>query len=230
MRSQWYELREAAITLRQSGQSLKTIHHNLGVPTSTLAGWLKNVEISKDQQLKLSQYKADAWRRAHQKAADWHRAQKALRDLKAKQDAQEIVKRVQITGDTLDLSLAILLFGSASRKESTPFSSSNPATIHLILTVLDRNYGVASKAIRFGLSIRADQDSETLRLYWAKTLGVAPEQFKSITIDKRTTGKATNQDYKGVCIIRFSSVAIQRKLRYLYNLFCERITEVNLGT
>lgn len=230
MRSQWVELKETAIILRQSGQSIKTIHHNLGIPLSTLSGWLKDIEISDEHRDKLRQNKEDAWKRAHQKAADWHRTQKALRNLKAKQTAQDTLNHLEITDETLDLALAILLFGSNPRKDSTPISSSNPKTLRFILTVFHHNYGIDLSTLRYDLSLRSDQDRDTLKEYWAKALAISPDQFKSINIDKRTAGKPTKDDYKGVCIISFSSVAIQRKLRYLYTLFCERIAGVNLGT
>jgi transposase-like protein len=230
MRSQWYEFKEAAISLRKEGQSIKTIHKNLGVPVSTLSGWLKNIEISQEHRSKLSLNKAEAWKRAHQKAADWHKAQKALRTLAAKQEAKKVLDRLEPNRETLDLSLAMLLFGNNTRTESSPISSSNPTTLRFVLSVLRKNYGVRSESLRCDLSLRLDQDVSALKQYWAKELALDPSQFKSIRIDKRTAGKPTDNTYKGVCIINFSSVAIQRKLMYLYTLFCERIADVNLGT
>jgi hypothetical protein len=230
MKSQWIEYKDTAVTLRQNGQSLKTIHHNLGIPLSTLSGWLKDIKLSDEQHAKLNQNKTEAWRRAPQKAADWHRTQKALHNLKAKQEAQETLKLLDFNRETLDLALAVLLFGNGSRNENTPISSSNPETLNFILTVLRENYDVNLETLCFDLSMRADQDVGILRTHWSKALTVSPEQFRSVIIDKRTIGKATVEGYMGVCIIRFSSVAIQRKLRYLYTLFCERITDVNLGT
>jgi transposase-like protein len=230
MKSQWIEFKEAAIALRQSGQSIKTIHQNLGIPSSTLSGWLKDVELTAEHRNRLQQNKKDGWERAHQKAADWHRTQKALRTLKSKQEAQRILKHLTISDEVLDIALAMLLFGGSPRKESTPVSSSNPTTLRFIMAVLSQNYGVNLETIRCDLSLRADQDDKKLKEYWAKELSISPTQFKSTIIDKRSTGKPTNGDYKGVCIIGFNSVAAQRKLRYLYTLFCERIADVNLGT
>jgi hypothetical protein len=230
MRSQWAELKETAVVLRQSGQSIKTIHHNLGIPVSTLSGWLRDVEVSAEHRAQLQQNKEEAWKRAHKKAADWHRTQKALRDLKAKQDAQKILEHLDITDDVLDLALAALLFGNGFRGESAPLSSSSPKTLRFILAVLHHNYGLDLPTIHCDLSLRADQDADALKSFWAKTLTLSPEQFKTIHIDKRTLGQPTDSYYKGVCVIGFSSVAIKRKLRYLYTLFCERIADVNLGT
>jgi hypothetical protein len=230
MKSQWIEFKETAVELRKSGQSIKTIHHNLGIPVSTLYGWLQDIEISDKHRAQLQQNKANAWRRAHQKAAEWHHTQKALRSLKARQEAKQTLDRLPLTSEVLDVALAMLLFGSSTRGESSPISSSNPTTLRFILAVLSQNYGLNLETVLCDLSLRSDQDSDTLKAYWATALGISPEQFKSIFVDKRTAGKPTEDTYKGVCIISFSSVAIQRKLRYLYTLFCERIAGVNLGT
>jgi hypothetical protein len=230
MKSQWIELKETAVVLRQSGQSIKTIHYSLGVPISTLSGWLKEIEMSNELRLQLQRNKELAWQRAHLKAADWHRTQKALRTLDAKREAQNTLENLKITDETLDLALAVLLFGGGTRSEKSPISSSSPSTLRFILIVLLENYGVRPESISYDLSLRSDQDAQSSKKYWSKELAVPLEKFRSVTIDKRTAGKPTNNQYKGVCIINFSSVAIQRKLRYLYTLFCERIADIDLGT
>lgn len=230
MKSQWDELKDASISLRKSGQSIKTIHNNLGVPVSTLSGWLKEVAISEEQKAKLLRNKTDAWQRAHQKAADWHRTQKVLRDLEMKHEAQKALDGLTLDRPTLDLALSILLFSGGPRQEPLQISSSNPSTLRFVLAVLRKNYGATLKDMRFGLNLRADQNETIAIDFWSRELGVSSKQFTAINVDKRTRGTPTSEKYLGVCIIRFSSVAIQRKLRYLYNLFCEKITDVNLGT
>src|SRR5580700_11531164 len=107
MKSQWVEFKDAAIELRQSGQSLKTIHNNLGVPISTLSGWLKNIELNTEFQDRLQKNKQEGWQRAHQKAADWHHTQKALRTMKAKQDAKKVLGNLDISPEVMDTVLAV---------------------------------------------------------------------------------------------------------------------------
>ena len=49
--------------------------------------------------------------------------------------------------------------------------------------------------------------------------------FKSVSFDKRTQGKPTYLNYKGVCIVKCGRVAIQRKLIYLSRVYCTEIIE-----
>jgi hypothetical protein len=75
-----------------------------------------------------------------------------------------------------------------------------------------------------------DQDGDALKAYWSKELNVPLERFKYIAYDRRTEGRKTYDHYKGACLISCGNIAIQRKLIYLYNLFCDKVAELNMGT
>ena len=45
MQSKWFELKPTAVKLRRKGFSIGKIEYNLGIPRSTLSGWLKNIEL-----------------------------------------------------------------------------------------------------------------------------------------------------------------------------------------
>ena len=84
------------------------------------------------------------------------------------------------------------------------------------------------KKIRFDIHIRADQNPKLIKEYWAKELKAPLHRFTTVSIDKRTIGKSTYPDYKGVCVINCGNIAVQRKLVYIGRKFCEKIVE-NLG-
>jgi len=67
-----------------------------------------------------------------------------------------------------------------------------------------------------------------MKKYWSKELNAPVERFGKVSIDKRTLGKPTYPDYKGVCVVDCGNVAIQRKLVYISKKFCQKISE-NLG-
>ena len=79
--------------------------------------------------------------------------------------------------------------------------------------------------IRFDLHIRADQNPELLKKYWAKELGAPIHRFRTVSTDKRTTGRPTYPDYKGVCVINCGKIAVQRKLVYIGQKFCRKTIE-----
>ena len=123
----------------------------------------------------------------------------------------------------------MLYFGEGAKNGGTSLASSDPAILRFVLVVLRRNYDVTPSMIRCDLHLRMDQDAVSLKRYWSQELDIPIERFKYVAFDKRSTGKATYSHYKGVCVLSCGNIAIQRKLMYLYTLFCEKITELDTG-
>lgn len=230
MRSQWYELKATAVTLRKSGYSITVIERKLGIPRSTLSGWFKSVPLTDEQRLRLMKNSQDGWAKARTNAVLAHRAQKELRLLHAKQAAADTLNKIELSNEVLDLAFAMLYFGEGAKKGSTSLASSDPTILKFVLNVLRRNYGITPRMVRCDLHLRMDQDTNTLKEYWSQELSIPLDRFKYVAYDKRSEGRPTYEHYKGVCVINCGNVAIQRKLIYLYKLFCEKIAELDTGT
>src|SRR5258708_281485 len=222
MQSRWFELKEAAISLRLEGNYLKSIHRNLGIPLSTLSGWLKDIELSTEQTLHLQTVQRAALASARVKAAEWHRAQKTVRLLAAKKSAVDTLAQLDIDSAVLDLALAMLYFGEGAKTgDRTTIASSDPMILQLVIKILKVNYNLPTTAFRCELHLRMDQDPDAIKLFWSEKLGIPPENFTNAAFDKRSEGRKTYEYYKGVCVLHCGNVAIQRKLIYLYKLFCD---------
>jgi hypothetical protein len=224
-----YELKEKAIALRQTGMSMTVIERKLGVARSTLSGWFKTVPLTEEQRVRLMKNSRDGWAKARVRAVESHRAQKALRLLQAKQDAQKTLDQIELSDAVLDLAFAMLYFGEGAKNGTTSLASSDPTILRFVLAVLKRNYSIQPDMIRCDLHLRMDQNAEELKSYWSDELKIPLEQFKYAAYDKRSEGKPTYNHYKGVCVITCHRIAIQRKLIYLYNLFCERVAKLEMG-
>lgn len=223
MRSKWFELKEEAIAMRRDGQSMTLIERRLGIPRSTLSGWFKAIELTEEQRLQLTQNSRDGWAKARVKAVEWHNSQKALRLQKAQAQALETLGKIEMSDAVLDLAFAMLYLGEGAKNGVTSIASSDPTILRFVLAVLKRNYNVTPDAIRCDLHLRSDQDPAKLKSYWSKELNIPIDRFKYVAFDKRSHGKPTYDHYKGVCVVTCGQIAIQRKLIYLYNLFCERV-------
>lgn len=230
MKSKWYHLKDEAIALRQSGMSMTTIERRLGIPRSTLSLWLREVILSDQQKEELLRSKADGWAKARVKAVEVHRAQKSLRLLEAKRQAEAVMLNLDLSNEVLDLALAMLYYGEGAKNDRTSLANSDPNILRFFLTVLRHNYGLTVQDLRCDLHLRADQDANQMRRYWSEQLSLPIECFRYVAFDKRTAGRATYDHYKGVCVITCNSIAIQRKLTYLYTLFCDKVAGLNLGT
>lgn len=228
MKSKWFESKDKAIALRSVGISITVIEKKLGVPRSTLSGWFKNINIEEPYKERLALNTREALSRARLKAVEWHKAQKELRLLRAKQEATYILDQISINKEILDLAFAMLYLGEGS-KSSSSIASSDPRILRFVLSVIKHNYSISPLSVRCDLHLRMDQDKEKLKKYWSNELNIPLSNFKYVAYDQRSAGKKTYPRYMGVCVIYFGSIAIQRKLEYLYSLFMERVESINMG-
>jgi len=207
------------------------IEHRLKIPRSTLSGWFKNIKLSKKHRDKLDQNWKNSLKIARGKAILWHHHQKEKRLEKARFDAENVLTTIDIENtQLLELTLALLYMGEGTKKTSeTAIGNSDPLILKFFISILRNVYHVSNEQIRCQLNLRADQNPEEMKCYWAKELNVPVENFKHISVDKRTIGTKTFSHYKGVCQVRCGKVEIQRKLVYLSGLFCRKVIERYLG-
>ncbi len=224
MRSRFEQLRSRAIELRQSGLSIGTIERELGIPRSTLSGWFKSIQLTMEQEQELIRQSKEGLVRARQKAAVWHTTQKEVRIEAANESGRRVLEELD-TQDPhiIELALAFLYLGEGAKGDTTSLGSSDPAIARFFAESLKRLYGVPFDKIRCYLHLRADQNPELLRSYWAEQLQLPETSFGKTSIDMRTHGKSTYPHYKGVCAISCGKVEIRRRLMYIAKSFCEGI-------
>lgn len=139
--------------------------------------------------------------------------------------AEQVLQQITLDDNLVELALAMLYLGEGAKNGTTAIGNSNPLILRFFLAVLKKRFALDINKIRFDLHIRADQDPQQIKRYWAKELGVPISSFRYVVADKRTEGKASYSDYKGVCIINCGNIAIQRRLIHLYNLFCQKVID-----
>ena len=193
MKSKWYEYKAEAEKLRRKGLSIRTIENRLGIPRSTLSGWFKEIKLSKTNQERLNKKWLNSLVKARKKAVSWHNNQKQERLRYAEDEARHVLEALTINNSaTLELALAILYFGEGSKKNcETAIGSSDPLMLKFFVTLLKNNYHVDIKKIRCELGLRADQDPEKMKRFWARELRLPLSNFKQVNFDKRTQGSKT---------------------------------------
>ncbi len=218
------------MNLRRKGHSIGKIEARLGIPRSTLSGWFKDVKLTRAQKEKLRRQWKNGLIKARKKAVKWHNAEKEKRIQTAKNQARETIKNADIKDIYLvEIALALLYLGEGSKATTeTSMGSSDPLILKFFLICLRRIYNVNTAKIRCELHLRADQDQQEVKRFWSRELALPIRNFTYISVDKRTIGSQTYSHYKGVCQIRCGTVAIQRKLIDLANMFCEE-TIKNFG-
>lgn len=228
MISKWANKRAAAIALRRRGNSVRDIEKRLGIPRSTLSGWLRSISLTKKQKNKLDRQAKQGLIRARTAAVQWHNTQKNNRMKEASLLATEILKSISHDVATLELALAFLYLGEGSKKNhSTSLGSSDSRIAKFFVQCLKQIYTVPVESIKCYLHLRADQNPEALKRYWSRELDLPLTSFGKPSFDKRTIGKSTYSHYRGVCLIGCGRVDIQRRLMYIANGFCDTISRTN---
>ena len=213
--------------MRKHGASIRDIESKLGIPRSTLSLWLSRIPISDHVHKSLKRRADNALVKARVEAVKWHNSQKAARIAQAQNDAKKSLAKIEIAQpEVIELALAMLYLGEGSKKNSqTIMGNSNPLILKFFVAAIQRLYNVPPSAFTCHLHLRADQNPNQLARYWSRALGIPRANFGKALVDIRTAGSKTYPDYKGVCAVSCSRVAIQRKLLYIANAFAEHTAE-----
>lgn len=219
-------MKSNAILLRKTGRSIRDIELRLGIPRSTLSGWFKYLKIARKYRVALFRRWKAALAKARIEAAKWRNAQKQKRLDEAKKAALKIVNSLNFRNkNLLDLALAMLYLGEGAQNDKeTSMGNSDPNILRFFINVLNLNYGLDKDNIKCELHLRADQNADAMKKWWAAKLRLSLKNFTYVYFDKRTKGTKTFDHYKGVCLVRCGNVAIQRKLVNIGKEFCNRVT------
>ncbi len=226
MVSQWFRYKDEVVKLRKQGTSIGVINKKYGIPKSTLSGWFRKIKLNKLQKERIYKAASIKMDNARKKALVWHHSQKENRIKKAEAEADLVFKKINTDDNViLELALSFLYLGEGAKKNETSMGNANPLVLKFFIKSVKKVYPHA-KLGRCQLHLRSDQNELNAIRYWSQELNINPNQFGFVK-DKRTAKTKTYSDYHGVCVVRFSEVAIQRRLLFLSHKFCNIITELD---
>ena len=196
------ELRERARTLRGEGYSLKNIAAALGVATSTVSVWVRDLPVPVGL--------ADgAARAAVMRAARWQRAN-AERERERQAVKTAAAKEVGSLSDRELLLLGVVLYwaeGSKDkaydRREHVALINSDVSLINMFLRWLDL-LSVPEEDRRYRLSIHETADLTRAHEFWSGATGVPLGRFSRPTLKRhsvRTTRLNVGDAYQGCMIV-----------------------------
>ena len=217
----WYDLKPRAIKMRENGASIRKVEKLLKIPRSTLSGWFRSIELTKNQKRKLNNNWLNALNNARKKAVLWHNHQKELRIKAAQREAMEILNRINTTDNhIIELAIAMLYLGEGSKTQTTSMANSNSLIIQFFIKSLEKIYKINKNTLKYELHLRSNQNELQAIDYWSNELGINNNLFTFIK-DKRIAKTATYPKYKGVCVVICGRIAIQRRLMHLGQEFCK---------
>jgi transposase len=207
--------KKSAIKLRKKGKSYRDIENILGVNRSTLSGWLKTIKLTKEQKNKLHNNWLNALVNARKKAVLAHNKGKNDRIEKVRQEVEKFVSDINIDKKIQEIILATFYLAEGGKTENCfALANSNPEILVSIMTLLKKTFTIDNSKFRCCLHLRKDQNEKALKRFWSKTLKIPHDKFLKTQFDKRTV-KKTYHHYRGVCVLYYLDMALQRRVLYL---------------
>ena len=112
MLSRWVDQKPDVVRMRMEGKSIGNIEKSFGIPRSTLSGWFKNIQLTKNQKDQLTKNRLHGLIKARTKAVLWHNIQKENRLKEAEKQASNLLSNLDIKNLSLqELALAMLYLG-----------------------------------------------------------------------------------------------------------------------
>jgi predicted transcriptional regulator len=218
--------KEKAIKLRKKGKSIREIEKILGIARSTLSDWLKNVKLSKEQIERLERRRLANLAKGRAKALLINKTAKLERIKKIQREVKKFMSEIKINKKLGELIFAIFYLAEGTKREnSITFANSDPNLLKAFLNLFRYLYRPNESRFRCCLHLRKDQPEEKLKNYWSRILKIPKSQFHKTQFDKRTI-KPTFKDYKGVCVIIYFDINLQRRLLYLAENLIQRISKI----
>lgn len=208
------KLRLEARGLRQSGLGIKTIAYKLGVSSSTVSLWCRDIVLTQEQIKELERRAHDPYYgRRLQCVQKQQQERKAKTNLLLEQGKSEIGT---LTGRELFIAGVALYWAEGFKKDSlVGFSNSDPEMVALFVKWLEI-LGVSKMSLnRLGVNEAYRRKVKGIESFWKNALRVSDDQFQKPFFQKVKWQKIYDhpENYHGVLRIRVrKSTDLLRKI------------------
>ena len=211
------KIKQKVRSLRRQGWSLREISLKMGIPKSTILGWVRDICLSEKQRGRIKQkiIASGAIGRPLAVKANREKIEKWKEGIREK--AKHFEKLPLKSPEIGKLICGILYLCEGAKYPSTRgliFGNSDPMVICCFLGLLRRFFAIKEDKLRCRVMYRWDQDSRRLERYWSNVTDIPLKQFFKTKPDARTKNKPTRKvNYGGVCAIQYSDTTLQFTLQ-----------------
>lgn len=208
------ELKQRAISLRESGYSIKGISRKLHIAISTSSVWLRNVVISPSGYQRMKIKKEDSRYSMSQK---WIKKRKDQYSTNFA-NAQAMLQAVNLKDQNLAKVLCSILFWAEGNKDFSHirFTNSDPEMITTFLSFFRRGYNLDERKFRACIHLHEYHNYVQIHNYWSSITGIPLNKFRKAYL-KPHTGIRKKDQYKGCITIYYFDSSIAHQLEALYN-------------
>lgn len=178
------EIKERIYYLRRRGFSLNEIKAKIPVGYGTIFRYIQGVQI-------LPKYRK--WWFGKRGGS---RKRKKIAEYEAEKRAHKLIKVLSVKERTI---FHCALYWAEGGKRDFNFTNTDPEMIKIFVDGLENIFGIPKSNFRVSIRIYEDLDKQKCLTYWAKIVGIAPENFVNIDVLK---GKKSGKLAYGMCRVR----------------------------
>jgi len=219
------KLKEEATLLRKRGFTYPMIEKKLSVSRATLSGWFVGLELSNTVKAKLLNRKKDHLAHIRAIALDLLKTKRENVICKIKNKIEDDFFSFNFDKNVSELLLAILYLGEGFKKTRSHIGlgNSEPSIVLIFVKLLRSIYNVENTRFRCYLHLRFDQNEKNEKKFWSNYLQIPEKYFRKTQFDKRTQGKKTWDNYRGVCAVYCYDAKIEKRIVYLQKYLINKI-------
>lgn len=210
------ELRLKARKMREGGESVKGIAEILGVSSSSVSLWCRDIKLSFEQVAELERRNKDPHYGRRGKYLEVLKEATDSKKLKLKTEGQKLVNGLSKREKFL-VGAALYWAEGFKKDKMVGFANTDPEMIKFVLGWLIESLGVSPALIRLRIVINESHKYRIYEVhkYWSQLVGIPMSQFYRPTFQKVKWNKVYDhpEDYFGVLRIRvLKSTDLLRKI------------------
>lgn len=212
-------LKIEARELRTGGKSIKTIARDLGVSSSTVSIWCKDIKLTPKQIARLEKNSKDPF---YGRRLSYSLKQQLARKIKEEQIKTEAKNLIGILSDREKLIAGIALYWAEGFKKDkmAGFANTDPQMIKFTLSWFQNQLGVPKSQIRLRVGINESHRHRTKEIenHWSYLTGIPISQFNHPFYQKLIWKKVYEhpEEYFGILRVRIlKSTDLLRKIKGL---------------
>lgn len=193
--NRYKHLKEKAIRLRRSKRSLVEIVQMLGLPKTTVYGWVKEIPLGRKRTVSMVGTKA------------MQAKYKALRDEAYNQAAD---KADELLHELRDFVVVYMCEGYRKTQNTVAVCNSNAMMMVMCNNIIKK---FASNKITYSVQYHVDQNTDTLANYWSKVLGIKHNEIRFVK--KTNSGQMKGRNWRcinGVMTISVGDTYLKSKI------------------
>lgn len=215
MRAKSKERLRAELLRREQGLSYNEIAALTRISKSTLSAWLREVPLTKEQEMRLQQRLCANRSSFAARALPINRERHQRARQQAYQSGVNVAAALPDQLHTHELALAMLYLGEgAKRNSAVQIANTDPSILRFFLWALRHLYNIDERRLSFRLNLieAARPYEENFIVWWCQQLNCAHEQFKKTQFDSRSHATHITDNYHGVCTANYNDLFLQQHI------------------